>query len=858
MKRIIIFNQAINEQMLGLQLGDISYFDAICAKQKTNIFFMPYDMKTQIRSYIHNENYQVNDLQQLKKRYPNAGNGDLAWIANNYQDILKSYDGYEIIVANKAIFTKNKFSVLRITKNDSDMQRFNYYSNLDELLKENYKTLLTSDANIKLLHKYFVQMCDVNKASECITALSDANIEHILIKLEYYSSIGDLVNVNNTYYQNKDLLNELGANSNLRQVYTLAFMLIDNIKSNYDILTLKLNNEITVPLDLIFSQQFDLVKLISDIENEIFTTNNELKEIILNIIINKMIDSNINNSNFYINYIKYITYQDTNQFTAKLFVNKIVDELIKCNDQSLSYQNYGPLHNIFYNTLNNRMLFPDVSDNLLTKLQMDVAINKVNDEKRVKLVSSNTRGKKVAICISGMTRNNIEKTLENILENAGLPLDADFFIHTWDERELYPGTGGIGYGDDKKWTQKYFSALDNVLPSSIDTQAKMFTHMPNSSKIIFTPKLIKNERQVFQKVLGSRLKKITFDNQDQFEQTLTYGNYRVRDNYNQAKMYYGMNKSFELLEQYIDESDSEYEYVMRLRIDSMYKSKIESSVLSTINTNEVLLPITRGAGPDDSVFIAKYMSAKRICKLWEKASNLNYLCPYTQYDKHLQIDGHKLLFAHLMFHKIKPIAVTSDKFIPDYLFTVQVPDISDALNKDIANNQDESIKSYFKQFVNLYCKRIKYNQSYSNIKDIQVEDAQFKDGNLDLVISIYGQSLHKIDKSKIMLKAQSHLEQSTYLGSREYLNRVEVISQTNEKIIISKRLTNAALLKRNAWSARVSIKDSNELEFPIKCYAREVAEKFECVIFYVSYDNDHNLVFGVESKLNKDSNEVIC
>lgn len=847
MKQIIILNNIDDIELLKLELNGIKLRDVLRSDNEENIIYLPKRVNDLAKqTYVKVAFCELLDIETLKDKYMAKNDKGIDWIADNYEEIIKKASADKIIIGDYLKVEQKTVIPFELTK-DYRKEEFDSYTDINQIIETKYEEILTTDDNTSILSKYFIRRCDIEKATICVKELDYTDAENILHAIEYFAMVGDLPNLDAVYYNNLEKIKAMDISARVNEIHPVAVRIINNYKRNFGCLTLHLKDQMQIQLDLLLAPEFDLNNFVIDIHNQIFDPKNniDIKEQVLNIIINQMLEREIDNVNFFNGYIDLMTYTNVNQFSSKLLVKKVFDRMLIIAPNQLSYHSFSLLHKAFYHFTVNQNIFSEVNDKWFDEVLTRVPIEKVDSAPRVKLVSSSNRSKKVAVCISGMTRGNINKILENIMQNIGESLDADFFIHTWDEREIYPGTGGIGHGENKEWSLKYYNQINNILPPDINTVGEMKALMPKTSEIIFTPKNIENKIEVFENVLGDRLKKIKLDNQDEFEKLLTDGEYTLRDNYNQAKMYYGINEAFSLLEEYQNEENIEYGYVMRLRIDTMFVARLTKKSLQKISINDIMALPKYSTGPEDSIYISRYETAKRVAKLWEKAAMYNSISPYAQYGTPLLVDAHKLLYSHIMYSKIHTIRPTIGDFKYTNLSKVQLPDINEAVMADLEINPNEAVENYFTELTKIYGTEVRYNDTYKKIKNIQLEKVQFVRDSIEFTIVITGTELDSINASDIKFRAESIPEQESFAKESVYHSTVNFTSRTNEKIVCTKAFSNGSLIFKNIWRGTISILDGNELEYNINSNI-EQHQFYEWGISYVTCDAENNLIFGTK------------
>jgi len=164
---------------------------------------------------------------------------------------------------------------------------------------------------------------------------------------------------------------------------------------------------------------------------------------------------------------------------------------------------------------------------------------------------------KIALCFSGQPRF-IEQVAPSILENVIGDHDVDVFAHLWFDEDLQ--TKPYKYGGTGKWKDQRIS------PDAIE-----------KFKEIYKPKgiLVENSKKFLDSNLSGnylaslkRYKWGSIDNPDE-------PNFEVRDVNNIISYYYSLMKVCTLKKEYEHENDFKYDYVLKIRTDSIVHNKIQ-------------------------------------------------------------------------------------------------------------------------------------------------------------------------------------------------------------------------------------------------------------------------------------------
>ncbi|MBZ7967896.1 hypothetical protein H2253_07095 [Campylobacter sp. RM9756] len=181
---------------------------------------------------------------------------------------------------------------------------------------------------------------------------------------------------------------------------------------------------------------------------------------------------------------------------------------------------------------------------------MKLYLKKYNNEVKNILRYHNLRKeKKIAICFYGVLRGDWKGNLKSIIDTIAEPLKADCFLFTWDEYQQWCGLmGGI------EWASRCFDeAIAKEVPPEIHYNADFSRLLPN------TYYKMQNE---YNYLISDR--DITWLNKNYFKKIKLE---KQEDVYFEQKMYYGMYKSFLVMQEYERENCLEYDYVIIVRSD---------------------------------------------------------------------------------------------------------------------------------------------------------------------------------------------------------------------------------------------------------------------------------------------------
>lgn len=287
---------------------------------------------------------------------------------------------------------------------------------------------------------------------------------------------------------------------------------------------------------------------------------------------------------------------------------------------------------------------------------------------------------RVAICISGMSRADISG-LRFIFENLVSPLNADVFMHTWDVQQDWIGGARA---NDRFWFRT-FNIDESKIPKNLLNLTYLKEHFPRISESLLTVSYSKLDKDVI--MSNFKLTSLLVENQDEFIEKYSIGDsYKSRETLNQIKMFYGMNRVFTQLEEYEKEKGIKYDYVIKLRPDSIIKSGLDFSKLLELKPSDLAVP-TGFYGIQDMVFYAHRDIYSQIVGIFNYMIDAKKLSPLAAFPKY---DAHALFFGWLLHKDIKPVLCGIKYNVEEGVKNLKIPNLSLALETDI------NVKSKFK------------------------------------------------------------------------------------------------------------------------------------------------------------------
>lgn len=305
------------------------------------------------------------------------------------------------------------------------------------------------------------------------------------------------------------------------------------------------------------------------------------------------------------------------------------------------------------------------------RLQQDVyqAIQKFNNLN----LGGERKAPKIAVCISGMFKTDTTN-LFGIYEKLVKPLNADVFLHCWDRQQDWAG-------DVRRYNfwHRVFGIKNADVPSNLLNLKFLELNYPNVYNCLLSSSFVDLNMESVNQHGDTR--KLLVESEDEFLQKFAIDDgYKTRGTFNQTKMFYGMYKSFELLKEYEQENNFEYDYVIRLRTDTVINTNnITVEHLELLDDSLVAVHSGSGWGISDGFFYATRNSYEKIVGIWREMVLSRSLSPFIEFSDY---DAHKLLGLWLIKNDIYPVSwkLSCGTIVAGSNF--KVPNLKDALSKD--------------------------------------------------------------------------------------------------------------------------------------------------------------------------------
>lgn len=754
-------------------------------------------------------------------------------------DQFEMFDATRINIGNDEVHAMNwndkgtSFSIFDITK------LIEYYTikEFDLLSKE-------------IVYNEYVRKYEFEKAKQILFNYNENDLEHKMFAIQKNIELGYVSEAQSIF---KDInTNDLIMLNEYNSRYPDAVIFVQTLRESYGKLVWEINENISISFADINDPMFNIEQFADEFVDVMYA--HPLKKtsyLMIEIVRSMMRRNDVSN------------HRMISQTFTRGYFEKQKSILLALKVLGCELISYAANHKVNYNSilisgepiyiyLNLILQFPGIFGPGSLKKQNELFdvmdLKKEEYIPRNRLIKASKRSSKVAVCISGMTRYSGREYLENIKYMLG-DLDADFFIHTWDTRETYVGTTGFGVGETRQWTRKFFRAIGDV-PDEIKTVRELKEQLPETSKILLERREVANDAKLYEDILGDQLKSIKLESNAQFD-NIYPEELKFLLNFNQAKMFYGINETCKQMEAYEAESGTEYEYIIRLRIDLQLADKVTYNTLKSIGDNEVNLKMFEFNLVDDAMFISKYHTGKKIMKLWEQSLQVGRLSPYYQDGTYLYIGGHKLLTAHIAYNKIRIIKQDEDTFKPQHLNSIMIPKIDEALSRDQITLKNPNMQAYMKKLNEVYSKKIVYNDSYKKIQSVIISNFNIEDGIINLIFKITGEDLLSIfcRDYNIKLRVEKVFSLNNQVCKGSYDNYVECLSSSNEEVILRKCFEPSIFNGNSVYSLTLMAIRGTEIEFDIAINSDSVIDNSGSACILIADNN--KLLLGTRDYLIK-------
>ncbi|HEF4102289.1 TPA: hypothetical protein SAI30_001435, partial [Campylobacter coli] len=262
-------------------------------------------------------------------------------------------------------------------------------------------------------------------------------------------------------------------------------------------------------------------------------------------------------------------------------------------------------------------------------------INELQNQLKNQSIKNKT---KIAICMYGILRGNWKETLEKNIKTVENQLNVDIFLFTWDRKQEWQKitTGGDCWVD-RKLAKEFFQNS----PKEILKNDDLKKNMPN----VFD----KLNYDVFSEYDYSELKSIT-EQYKNFHVLLVENQQKIQQDENLKSnvefMYYGIYKSFKMLEEYENNNNIMYDYIIHMRVDSeilLENCNLKNEIVNLKSNNIYDLKTLAGNGVGNVIgcrnVINIYSSLYAYKNFYENSMIVNARDPHEIFFKWLSFNG---------------------------------------------------------------------------------------------------------------------------------------------------------------------------------------------------------------------------
>ncbi|MBZ7984504.1 hypothetical protein [Campylobacter sp. RM12647] len=578
------------------------------------------------------------------------------------------------LISNKTIKSIKKIEL----QNNSDFN-FNHigdiFIQLQNVVNDYYKRIKQDIAYLDQLKNEIVQdrknwnYKGVKEKYKKIVAL---NNKYIFTYLDFLYNIGDYQEIidittdlkvfeNEEFYKSYQDYNKMWAIFNLVKFYYLIN--IEDLSSN--------DSE----RKLYASYKFlDIKHLNNVLKDKNFYKDHWSFTFIINAIFNKLVENNRLDIEVANNIIQYLNKYNTSKDRKKYIVKTIVHYFIL---KSKSFFNFN------YNLI---FLIDCLKDNDLggKELQKLVySLIKLHGLNNINTLQKNLNNIKVAVCMSGPLRGDYIKSLELLKNNILLPLNADLFVHTWENTRLYTGFRGGNI-----WHSLFGSEISNKAVGEIINKELLQKLLPNTFKVLSAEIILKTEYDFFNNVNPTN---ILIDSEKNFENSFKdyqLLKYSRTQNLNISKMFYGIQKSLELMLQHEIKNNIKYDFIIRLRPDVPILEQITLEKIQKIQNGQIQVSFTE-FGMDDTTFIGRRIDMIKLMQYFHYVDSLKKLDIFNINED----SPHDTLISYLIYNGLENVDYKIIKSSDISFCTKSIrPDFDEALQEDFKNIQDENLK----------------------------------------------------------------------------------------------------------------------------------------------------------------------
>ncbi len=474
-------------------------------------------------------------------------------------------------------------------------------------------------------------------------------------------------------------------------------------------------------------------------------------------------------------------------------------------------------------------------------LKEEVDVSKENEIK--------TEKGKVAICITGLAKQNFQLNLETIKYFTS-QLNADYFVQMWNVSEEIPPLASPEDGNAFKWADYYMKRLNKSLPSFLERKRNFQALLPETSKLLFTGEYKSLTKDVYREILGDKLidiKKYDYNNfkeklQNQENIGLSIGNTLLKS----FERYQGQ----KMVDSAIKKNNIKYEYVINIDISVVLKKMVKLDEFTQIGEREFYVLFEENSNINDLFTIAHYDTAKTINDFWKICLNSNDWSPYTTKGVSI-LDAHQNpIIYHYLYNDLL-YKDTNDNFgSPFVARKLKLPKTSDTVKNDLIDfdGDPDQIINYFNLVDESFSGEIKKSYNFKNIDDVSLLHYAITDEGVSFEVSLKGKKLKNIGQNRFYFTGTSQPNMDA-LSSKVllYKQNADILKYEDEEIVLKIEILNNDLFRCKNMKLSLMLHEHTVRIFEINCEGYEDSyEVQKNGLKYVSFDNQ--IETGIKTK----------
>lgn len=321
-------------------------------------------------------------------------------------------------------------------------------------------------------------------------------------------------------------------------------------------------------------------------------------------------------------------------------------------------------------------------------LDLELVATPEQPAKTVPSPGSTNEKPRVAVCISGMLRD-ADNGAAAMRRNIIMPLDADVFVDTWDVEQTW-----IGLGGSTGMARVLGNELAKLLPAKIRRVDAFSASFPAVAKVWGTPTSSKIKKERTDELYAPTQARLEPDSSF-VESIESYEGLRNNGTFNQARMFYKVNRCFDLMASHEKREGFEYDYVIRIRPDFIVKEKLTLDELAPLAPDEVRVDWAGEVGPSDMFAVGHRSAMETYSQLWHTMLASNRVSPFVAFP---EVRSHRLLFLWLQLNNINMSVSSLESELSKGLGAC-VPGVPAEIAKDLAGPaRDFADASWVEQF----------------------------------------------------------------------------------------------------------------------------------------------------------------